>query len=91
VPQKFGTLQVYSISRYGNSIEVGDVEIGEVGGEEKVVGLNGGTKRQWASIPQAKEKLRKVTGALKEKPLLAQSGCLDIPHTVEHGEQSAVF
>jgi len=91
VPQEFGALQVERTSRYGNSSEVGDVEIGEVGGEEKVVGLNGGTKRQWASIPQAKEKLRKVTGALKEKPLLAQSGRLDIPHTVEHGEQSAVF
>jgi hypothetical protein len=32
-----------------------------------------------------------VTGALKEKPLLAQSGRLDIPQMVEHGEQSAVF
>ena len=51
VPQEFGALQVERASRYGNSIEVGDVEIGEVGGEEKVVGLDGGTKRQWASIP----------------------------------------
>jgi hypothetical protein len=70
---------------------VRDVEIGEVGSEEKVVCLNGGTKRQWASAPEAEEKLRNVTGALKEKSFLAQSGRLDIPHTVEHGEQSAVF
>jgi hypothetical protein len=51
VPQEFGSLQVERSPRYGNSIEVGDIEIGEVGGEEKVVCLNGGTKRQWASAP----------------------------------------
>ena len=51
VPQEFGSLQVERASRYGNSSEVRDVEIGEVGSEEKVVCLNGGTKRQWASAP----------------------------------------
>src|ERR1017187_2268393 len=51
VPQEFGSLQVERSPRYGNSIEVRDVEIGEVGSEEKVVCLNGGTKRQWASAP----------------------------------------
>ena len=32
-----------------------------------------------------------MTRTLKEKSLLAQSGRLDVPQMVEHGEHSAVF
>jgi hypothetical protein len=49
-----------------------DIEIGEVGNEQKVVSFDGGTQGQWACIPQPKDKLRKVTGALKEESLFAQ-------------------
>jgi hypothetical protein len=72
VPQKLGALQVQRSSRYDNLLEMRDIEIGEVGNEQKVVSFDGGTQGQWACIPQPKDKLRKVTGALKEESLFAQ-------------------
>lgn len=45
VPEKLGALQVERSSRYDDSVEMGDVQIGEVGAKEKVVCLDGRTER----------------------------------------------
>jgi hypothetical protein len=41
--------------------------------------------------PTGEREAPKDGGCPERRAFLAQSGRLDIPHTVEHGEQSAVF
>src|SRR5215469_7661051 len=71
LPEKTGTDDVYCAPRDNNLVAIGNVHIGEVRREDKVVGLDRGTQEQGTSVPHGEHQFREMTSSEEEYSVLA--------------------